>query len=35
MELGGGMGIEVGGGNVVLSLGNRLLHFMEAERRVG
>lgn len=35
MEMGGGMGREVGGGDVVLSLGDWLLHFMEAERRVG
>lgn len=35
MEKGGGMGIEVGGGEEVLSLGDWLLHFMEAERRVG
>lgn len=36
MEMGGGgMGIEAGGGNVTLSLGDWLLRFMEAERRVG
>ena len=35
LEMGGGMGIEAGGGNAVLSLGDWLLHFMEAERRVG
>lgn len=29
------MGIEVGGGDEVLSLGDWLLHFMEAEGRVG